>query len=340
LSQQKIETEWLYELFPEKSDQAMLFERETAKKRLDIQIQLSEDDKKKYATYKHDFEDNQDALFITEMNRNKKINEDSGLYVFKTVYDWFKSDLITIFPDQPVTDFEYFYGEDENDFMINTLIDMFDTGISKVKKEEITLNEFREKVPAKIADKIIESVKTKLEDEHSNSAKMSLRTSDAFFNLVFQKNKEPVITTIKLEHGNSFYDFDFNEESDGTRRLFDLLEILISNKSNVVYAIDEMERSLHPKLTYKFLELFFEFLSKKNIQLIFTTHESTIMDQELLRRDEIWFVERNENNATFVYSLDRFKERYDKKLSKAYLDGRYGAIPIFKKFIFKDGGNE
>ncbi len=61
------------------------------------------------------------------------------------------------------------------------------------------------------------------------------------------------------------------------------------------------------------------------------------MDQELLRRDEIWFIERNKENVSHLYSLDRFKERYDKKLSKAYLAGRYGAVPIFKNYLVKDG---
>ena len=75
---------------------------------------------------------------------------------------------------------------------------------------------------------------------------------------------------------------------------------------------------------------------KQKIQLIFTTHESSIMDQELFRRDEIWFVERDKNNNSNIYSLDKFKERYDKKLSKAYLEGRYGAIPVFTFFRYKE----
>ena len=73
------------------------------------------------------------------------------------------------------------------------------------------------------------------------------------------------------------------------------------------------------------------------MQLVFTTHEDTIMDQSLFRRDEIWFVERDADNVSKIYSLDRFKERYDKKLSKAYLEGRYGAIPVFRQFSFRKG---
>jgi len=60
------------------------------------------------------------------------------------------------------------------------------------------------------------------------------------------------------------------------------------------------------------------------------------MDQELFRRDEIWFLERDNKNCSSLYSLDKFKERYDKKLSKAYLEGRYGAIPIFSTFKFEE----
>ena len=73
------------------------------------------------------------------------------------------------------------------------------------------------------------------------------------------------------------------------------------------------------------------------MQLIFTTHEASIMDQRLFRRDERWFIERGEQGNSRLYSLDRFKERYDKVLSKAYLEGRYGAIPAFKKFRFREG---
>jgi AAA15 family ATPase/GTPase len=61
------------------------------------------------------------------------------------------------------------------------------------------------------------------------------------------------------------------------------------------------------------------------------------MDQELFEGMKIGFVERDKNNSIHVYSLDKFKERYDKKLSKAYLEGRYGAIPVFTSFSFKEG---
>ena len=139
-----------------------------------------------------------------------------------------------------------------------------------------------------------------------------------------------------MNHGKSFFEFDFEDESDGTRRLFYLLDMLLIDSDDVVFVVDELERSLHPKLTQQFLKLFNEVHKDRRMQLIITTHESTIMDQALFRRDEIWFIERDTDNRSRVYSLDRFKERYDKVLSKAYLEGRYGAIPVFKSFTYKE----
>ncbi|MBP3462108.1 MAG: AAA family ATPase [Tyzzerella sp.] len=112
----------------------------------------------------------------------------------------------------------------------------------------------------------------------------------------------------------------------------------MTKRQDMVFIVDELERSLHPKLTEHFLKLFREAHMDSRMQLIFTPHEDTIMDQELFRRDEIWFVERDADNASKIYSLDRFKERYDKKLSKAYLDGRYGAIPVFRQSTFRKEG--
>lgn len=337
MSEQIIKSEWLYELLPNK--QIMLFERETDDNRLELgeNLILDEIDDMRFKTYKLDFEDNNTGLFIREMNRNKKMNKESKLIFFRDVFDWFDEDLVTILPDQPITNFEYFYGDGGSD-KTNEIIELFDTGISKVKIEEITVADLKNKIPSKVAEEILQSFKNKLEESmDSMKVTMSIRTNTAFYNIKGLKGEEPIITTIRLEHGNSFSDFEFSEESDGTRRLFDLLDILISNEKNKIYVIDELERSLHPKLTYKFLEIFFEHLKENNTQLIFTTHESTIMDQELLRRDEIWFVERNKDNVSHLYSLDRFKERYDKKLSKAYLEGRYGAVPVLKNFSDKVG---
>jgi uncharacterized protein len=340
MHEQIIRSEWLYELLSDKS-QKMLFEREVDIKRIELgdSLVLSDNDKNRFQTYKVDFGDNSSGLFLTEMNRKKKLDEASKLTFFRDVYDWFDEDLIPVFPDQPITFFEFIY-DDIGIKKINEIISIFDTGISKVKIAEVSMSDFKKSLTSDDAETILKTFQENAKNSSNEKNMMSLRGRTAFYNLSGRKGEEPKITTIMLEHDNAYSEFEFSEESDGTRRLFDLLAILMSSESNKVYVIDELERSLHPKLTYRFLELYFEILKNSHTQLIFTTHESTIMDQEILRRDEIWFVERNKDNFSQLYSLDRFNERYDKKLSKAYLDGRYGAIPIFKEYSYKDNESE
>ena len=125
-------------------------------------------------------------------------------------------------------------------------------------------------------------------------------------------------------HNNSKYSFEAYEESDGTIRVLELLDILLTD--NKVYLIDELDSSLHPILVKGLLKLFLE--SNKQNQLIITTHELRTLDFDLVRRDEIWFTEKKEDGSTKLYSLEEFKDvaRFDRKIDKAYLEGRFGAV--------------
>ena len=95
---------------------------------------------------------------------------------------------------------------------------------------------------------------------------------------------------------------------------------------NKMFLIDELDSSLHPLLVKGLLQLF----SKSNInnQLVITTHELKTLDFDLVRRDEIWFTEKNEFGESRLYSLEEFKDvaRFDRKIDKAYMEGRFGAI--------------
>jgi len=119
------------------------------------------------------------------------------------------------------------------------------------------------------------------------------------------------------------------EESDGTRRLLDLIPALYSlGISGGVCFVDEIDRSLHPMLVRNFLEHFLRTADRGQRQLIMTTHESNLLDQDLLRRDEIWFAEKDPAGATHLYSLMDFKVRNDLEIRKHYLQGRFGAVPF------------
>ena len=335
LSDHRITGEWFYELFQNGSSRC-IFQRDiSADPQITTKITLPTTERKRFKTYASDFSENYSSLFLTEMNRNKKIAKDSKLKIFQDVFVWLHNHIVIYSPNAPVTDFRYYYNADSL-ALINRLIPTFDTGISNVRIEEISLSELNRMLPEQIYRDVMEDLHVRMEKSGAHRIRMSMRSDTSFFNIEMENSQEPKITTIRMKHGISFYDFGFEDESDGTRRLFDLLDMLLTETEDVVFVVDELERSLHPKLTQHFLELFSDVHKDRRVQLLFTTHESSIMDQELFRRDEIWFVERSGDNNSTLYSLDRFKERYDKVLSKAYLEGRYGAIPVFSKFKFRE----
>ncbi len=113
-----------------------------------------------------------------------------------------------------------------------------------------------------------------------------------------------------------------------TVRLLDFVpafcDIITINK---VFIIDEIERSIHPLLIKELIRKFSHDEKTKG-QLIFTTHESNLLDQEIFRQDEIWFVEKDKNGSTDLYSLNDFKEHKTIDIRKGYLNGRYGSIPF------------
>lgn len=332
LNQRRITSEWLYELY-QNGNAKCLFERNEGEKSpcLGEEIKLDKVDEAKFKTYVDDFEGNESILFLSEMNRNKKYSSDSKLLFFQKVYNWLSRNIVIVKPNTSFNNFQY-YNDETSLELINNLIKTFDTGIEKVKIVETDFEEFKKALPDEVFELVIKDIRNKMAHKiPSVSARLTMRTEDNFFTVSLDGD-EPKVYTLRLNHGKSFYDFNFDEESDGTRRIFDLLDMLLNKNDDIIYVVDELERSLHPKLTEHFLELFMKLHKEHKTQLLFTTHEASIMEQKLFRRDEIWFVERDGNNTSNVYSLDKFKERYDKTLSKAYLEGRYGAVPVFSSF--------
>lgn len=120
----------------------------------------------------------------------------------------------------------------------------------------------------------------------------------------------------------------FEAESDGTQRIAHLAPAIYEAGSEpCVFVVDELDRSLHAVLVKEFVHEFLARAQGHRSQLIFTTHETHALDQELLRRDEVWFVEKNKDGASELYSLDDFPVRTDLKLDRSYLMGRFGAVP-------------
>lgn len=337
LNKKEITEEWLFELMQDGSAHNLFMREKEKAPVLGDWVNPTTSEKNRFAVYAEDFAGHNIQLFLAEMNRGKKYEDNSKLLFFKNVFEWIINHIVVINPNIGISDTDAYYSEESLD-TISSLIKTFDTGVSEIKTKQITMEEMSQMVPKEVLYEIFNTLKKQMQMTNLPELKMTWRIADGFFNIRISGAGEPEITTLVLKHGKLVFDFSFHEESDGTKRLFDLIDMLMSKRKDVVFAVDELERSLHPKLTEHFLKLFMEAHKADRVQLVFTTHEDTIMDQELFRRDEIWFVERDGTNASKIYSLDRFKERYDKKLSKAYLEGRYGAIPVFKQFTFRKEG--
>lgn len=124
--------------------------------------------------------------------------------------------------------------------------------------------------------------------------------------------------------------FPISDESDGTRRLMHLIPMMIPTAiQGPVFVVDELNRSLHPLLSRSLVQTFLAGEQEgSNRQLILTTHETLLLDLDILRRDEIWFMEKDRDGSSSLRSLQEYKVRKDLRIEKGYLSGRFGAIPI------------
>ena len=157
------------------------------------------------------------------------------------------------------------------------------------------------------------------------------------------KDNYRVFTIHKSDKGTSTARISMNEESSGTKKMFSLYQTLLDvlEKGGVFFA-DELDIKLHPLLMRNILLTFTDKeKNPNNAQLIFTTHNTIYMDMDLLRRDEIWFVEKD-NGVSNLYSLDDItnekgeKVRKDSNYEKHYLLGNYGAIPNLKNLLWRE----
>ena len=329
LSQSKFISEWLIELTPD-SREKTIFLRDIINGQFEFGKELKEKTLiDKLNVYAEDVRDDTSVLFFFLLNQNKKnlYQEYKKAAILKKVYLWVMQSLDINDPNRLISDYSYM-ARTENIEKICKIIAAFGTGITNFKMVEVPIEKILGELPKPIQEKLIADIEKKMIETERDSYKgIIMRSDKEFFILEFDEEKI-ICKIIQFSHGNQDILFNLSEESDGTVRILDLLEILLSEE-NKTYVVDELDRCLHPSLTYKFVELFLKLAEKKNIQLIVTTHESRLMDFDLLRRDEIWFVNKRKNGESDIYSLEEYNTRFDQKIDKAYLEGRYGGVPIF-----------
>jgi len=232
-----------------------------------------------------------------------------------TVYKWFSERFLIVLPSErsPLTTVDMLMNAQEDEtwkktmyIYLNNVMRRADFGIHgvNIKIEEFDLAEME------LPPDMLESV----DEESLRNLKVE------FIHRIEPTGKEVSFSNL--------------EESDGTRRFFELAgPWLLAIVLGRALLVDELEASLHPYLVRE-LTNFIQNpkSSSKGAQLIFTTHDTTLLDPELFRRDQIWFTEKDEHGATRLYSMLDYKPRKGEAMQKGYLSGRYGAIPIIEAF--------
>ena len=146
------------------------------------------------------------------------------------------------------------------------------------------------------------------------------------------------LKTIHLNNENKPVEFDIDDESEGTKNLITIGTLIIDAlESGKVLIVDEFEENLHPLISSYLVKLFHQkdLTNKKNAQLIFSTHDATLMDKHLFNRDQIWLVEKNEFGSTEVYRCSDIQGlRLEAPLEKWYLSGRLGGTAIINDINF------
>lgn len=332
LDEQIILEEWLYKI--NKNSEKPIFERSTeaGKFYFDEKLFDNKEEKEKFQFYIEDVNEIEDALLLTEVVRRK--DSEGIIHVFKTIYEWFKNKLVIIYPGTVIGESYLRFSENEDNAKMVGLLKYFDTGIVDYKLQKVSKELFKTYFTSEKEMNEILSLPKNPKNVDKMVKKGILRINKNLFEIELDSEGKEEISKLLFYHLNKEELFEYGEESDGTRRLIELLDIILNYNEDKTYIIDELDRSLHPQMTKKFVETFFEFSKKSKTQLVITTHESNLMDLKILRQDEIWFAERDFDNCTKLFSLDMFKERYDKVVAKSYLQGRYGAVPVFGDFEY------
>lgn len=230
------------------------------------------------------------------------------------VYDWFKKTL-----------------------HVGGMSTRFTASLCKDGDQKKGVLEFLRAADFDIHDVVVESEKMSIKhlpDDMPDIVKTSL--------LAEMKDTEVFnVKTVHKSFQGGLIPFDFEDESDGTQKLFSFAGPWLDTlKNGYVLFVDELHDNLHPKLVQFLVKLFHSSKTNpNNAQLIFTTHETSILDQDVFRRDQIWFCEKDNEQATQLYPLTKFSPRKGREnLEASYLAGRYGALPYPRSLKGAIGG--
>lgn len=323
LDRQQVYEEWLMILT--ENDMVPLFTRVTdtlGRTQIDIEQQFGQEKERRLAeALKEGIQENQkNQLFLYKLY-------DNGIKTAEDIVSWFKN-LQIIFPKTKVKGLPLRLQQDDDfrTFIAESLKNL-DTGVFNlsIASDEMDFHEFAEKVD--LPKELIEEI------EEMKSGIVNLKGK--YFIFAEGKKSRTVMIQIKFEHylNKRIIPFNMEDESDGTQRLLDLLPILFAMKEGnpSIYCVDEIDRSLHTKLSQYLLNEFINNCDETNNQIIFTAHDVNLINLDNFRKDEIWFIEKNDLGESKLKPLSDFNLQSGQDALKAYLSGRFGAIPMIRR---------
>ncbi len=269
-------------------------------------------------------------LFLHEVISRNLSDNVSNIEDLNAVKDWFIDALKILFPDTPYKQGGMLKAANDEELKkgFGELLRYFDTGIEGIELKDVEFNKLG------IPQDLQQMIRADLSKSSKSEAFGSLRFGNDLYLITYAEGNilaKKLTTVHRRIDDNEMEYFSLVDESDGTKRIFDYIPLILDLiQGEKVFIIDEMERSLHPSLMRKLMYLFYKYSNTISTQLVFTTHESTLMDQDLLRRDEIWLMEKTKQGISSLDRLDeKFSLRFDKELERAYLKGLFGAVPQF-----------
>ena len=319
--QKEILNETLIETFKDFEDR-IIFERTLNDKKQEIPFiggEVKDEKERMFLELLSDKLLSKDQLLLTFLAQ-KYPNEYTDI---NNVFEWFSDVLIVLNSNFKIRGIAHKFDTDNSTTKFaNTFIPTLATGIQKIEVQKREIQGDSDEMK-RLIDNIKKDPEQLFTTIHPNTEE------EATF--VIEDNDKVFVKRIFTEHldkdGNKVL-FPFGWESDGTKRLLEYVPLVNSVIiTEAVFVVDEIERSIHPMMIKELIRKISSDTSAQG-QLIFTTHESCLLDQEILRTDEIWFAQKDKNGATHMYSLSDFNINSTANIEDGYLNGRYGGIPF------------
>lgn len=250
----------------------------------------------------------ENTLYLSKAVQNKQEQ-------LRVVFNWFKERLRVVSAPHPMAA-NYTVrrcAEAKDRQRIVEFLNAADLGIADIRLKEtiFTADQLPRNVSPKVREQFAQQIAKDLNGKNVTSVKFI---------------HQDVLTQEPIE-------FSQDEESDGTYALFAFAGPWLDVTENeLVLVVDELDTSLHPMLVH-FLVKHLHHTGTK-AQLIFTTHDTTLLSQKILRRDQVWFMEKDAQRASRLYPLSDFSPRENEAIERGYLNGRYGGIPFLKDLDF------